>query len=271
MALYVVVLLGLLAGAAGQNTKSCSVFGMSRICAAHPIQCSTNCDPKKLCAEPCVKAMVACASDPTLGYYLGKTQVDSIKQMSTTCSHPPSLPAGHGRPGDGTCNLMDLAKFDTSDPSKIKCDSPVMKELLECADNPVLQSSRAQIMDIKKNCDKYRQQGGVGGNMAMQCAAQIQQISVSMTKGGVCCPPGDNCEKGALGKSVIPSTCSAKCASHWNSFYSTCGNTLLGMMNSSEQNKQKAAASTAQIKSFNQKCLCRAHAALPVCHKGGGH
>ena len=65
-------LLGLLAGAAGQNTKSCSVFGMTRICAAHPIQCSTNCDPQKLCAEPCVKAMVACASDPTLGYYLGK-------------------------------------------------------------------------------------------------------------------------------------------------------------------------------------------------------
>jgi hypothetical protein len=120
MALYVLVLLGLLAGAAGQNTKSCSVFGMSRICAAHPIQCSTNCDPKKLCAEPCVKAMVACASDPTLGYYLGKTQVDSIKQMSTTCSHPPSLPAGHGRPGDGTCNLMDLAKCDAQS-AQIHC------------------------------------------------------------------------------------------------------------------------------------------------------
>ena len=120
MALYVLVLLGLLAGAAGQNTKSCSVFGMSRICAAHPIQCSTNCDPQKLCAEPCVKAMVACASDPTLGYYLGKTQVDSIKQMSTTCSHPPSLPAGHGRPGDGTCNLMDLAKCDAQS-AQIHC------------------------------------------------------------------------------------------------------------------------------------------------------
>ena len=109
-------LLLLMLACLGVCHAQCSFFGMSSICAKHPPP-AVGANPKALCSNLCVQEMDKCAHDKSLSHYLGKTQIDSMKQMAEKCEAytraaiSGAMNSAGGKAGDGKCNLLAISRY----------------------------------------------------------------------------------------------------------------------------------------------------------------
>ena len=91
--------------------------------------------------------MLECASDPMFTKMVGKDTGAELETMGSMCE------AGRGKAGDGTCNLLEITQYQQQlhgrEPG---CDSPLVKELFDCVDNPLLKKDRAKILELRADC-----------------------------------------------------------------------------------------------------------------------
>lgn len=132
--------------------QACNLYALPTLCASMNI--APDASPQQICMQPCVKAMLSCASSPFLSTVLGGAGKE-IGQMTKLCS------GAGGKPGDGQCSLLDVAAYSKQEDARRlagktgppDCKSKLTQEMFDCVNNPIIKSKdRANILQFKAMC-----------------------------------------------------------------------------------------------------------------------
>ena len=226
----------------GGNTPGdgrCSVADLQSFCSAHP---SSGIAADE-CASTCTLEMLDCASDPAAAAYLDPARVQELQHVCHSST-------GDTGPGDGTCNLVAAGNLcgpndmETSDPATF-CQHACVREMIDCIDDPSLQSQRATIANMQSLC--------VGGSAG--CVAEVTGLDAAMQ--APCCS-GTPCLDGP------PPQCSVTCAQMFLPFYDRCGMTFAQMaVDQPKGSSGEMDVVAAELATFHTQCLSAAG--------GGGH
>jgi hypothetical protein len=67
-------------------------------------------------------------------------------------------PGFQNKPGDGVCDVMAVANYNHAAPAQRRCDSPALKEMMDCIDDPLMAKERPLILQERQFCQQQQQQ-----------------------------------------------------------------------------------------------------------------
>lgn len=137
-------------------------------CQAQPVG---ETDIASMCADPCMRGLIPCASDPVLVASEGAETAQLLVQLQQLCGAE-DKPGGN-QPGDGQCSVADMQNICHEHPvppsfvdgiATDPCINPCVLEMLDCASDPTAADTLGQtsLLELQHTCQSAAGDTGPG-------------------------------------------------------------------------------------------------------------